>query len=224
MTTSGGAGNSARKLRAIHRKLMEEYGPQGWWPVLQRGELKYFPRDYSIPRTDAQRFEITIGALLTQNASWKNAAQALMNLKAAGTLSPRKILKAPKARLEKLVRPARYYRQKAERLKLLAKAYLGLSPKMPTEELRKKLLGVKGVGNETADSILLYAFKRPVFMIDAYTVRLCRKHKLCRAKTYGEHRKFFEENLPKDRELFNEFHALIVRWGQDYSLCAGDIL
>ena len=224
MTTSGGAGSSARKLRAIHRKLLKEYGPQGWWPVLQRGKLKYFPNDYSIPLTDAQRFEITIGALLTQNANWKNAAQALINLKSAGILSPRKILNAPKTKLEKLIRPARYYRQKAERLKLLAKAYLKLSPKMPTEELRRKLLEVKGVGNETADSILLYAFRRPVFMIDAYTVRLCRKHRLCRAKTYEQFREFFEKNLPKDRELFNEFHALIVRWGQDYSLCAEDML
>ena len=209
MTGLTGARSSGRRLRELYNRLLKEYGPQGWWPV----KGKYRPGVFR-PRTGEECFEIAAGALLTQNTNWGNAARALEGLRAARLLSPRCIIRAPLPKLEKAIRPAGYYRQKAGRLKGLAKAYLSLNARMGTEELRERLLAVKGVGEETADSILLYAYGRPVFVIDAYTKRICEKEKLFKGKTYSEYQRFFEGNLPRKAELFNEFHALIVEWNK----------
>ncbi|MFA5145986.1 MAG: endonuclease III domain-containing protein [Candidatus Omnitrophota bacterium] len=166
-----------------------------------------------------------VGAVLTQNTSWKNVEKAILNLKAAGLLSsPRAIKKAPAASLAQVIRPAGYYNIKARRLKnlidLISSDYGGSISAMSrsgTAELRRKVLGVNGVGPETCDSILLYAFGRPVFVIDAYTRRVFTRHGLVSEDaTYEEMQELFMENLPKRAGLFNEYHALIVRTGKDF--------
>jgi len=183
-------------LLSVYWKLLSEYDPQDWWP----GDSQY---------------EIVMGALLTQNTNWKNAEKAINNLKKENLLSPKKILSTPLNKLKKLIRPAGYYNQKSIRLKLLTKKYLEVKNKnLNTMELRKEFLSVKGVGKETADSILLYAFNKPIFVIDAYTRRMCKKLFNKEFKEYDEYRDFFESNLPKNTKLFNEFHALIVEWGK----------
>ena len=214
MTRSVGERNSRKRLYAIYESLLSEFGPQGWWPTIADGEMKYHPEDYFFPRTEEERFQIIAGALLTQNTGWKNAEKALLSLNSAQKLSPEKILSLPLSELESLIRPAGYFRQKARRLKSLSKAYLKADEDKDTEELRGHFLSINGVGPETADSILLYAYSRPVFVIDAYTRRMCSSLKLFSGKDYEEYRSFFQSNLPPEPELFNEFHALIVEWGK----------
>jgi endonuclease-3 related protein len=176
--------------------------------------MSYHPGDYSCPKTEEQRFEIVAGALLTQNTSWKNAEKALLNLHSARKLSPKAIISTPLPELESLLRPAGYFRQKAERLKLLSEAYLKADGNADTESLRAHFLSVKGVGPETADSILLYAYHRPSFVVDAYTRRFCASLRIFQGKDYGDYRNFFQGNLSPDHQMFNEFHALIVEWGK----------
>ncbi|MEW5996669.1 MAG: endonuclease III domain-containing protein [Candidatus Micrarchaeota archaeon] len=249
MTKLTGAKNSGRKYSGaelgtgsrelettgvgrLYRKLLSEFGPQGWWPTIQSpvsslrspvlgkphtapgSQLIYHPGDYSFPKTEQQRFGIVAGALLTQNTSWKNAEKALLNLHSAGKLSPGKIISLPLPELETLIRPSGYFRQKAERLKSLSEAYLEADGDADTETLREHFLSVGGVGPETADSILLYAYKRPVFVVDAYTRRICSSLRLFHGKGYEDYRLFFESSLPRKHEIFNEFHALIVEWGK----------
>jgi len=197
------------RLIPLYKELLSEFGPQSWWPA-------------------DSRYEVVVGALLTQNTNWKNVEKAITNLKEADMLDPRKILKTRNPELETLIRPSGFYRQKAERLKLLSAKYLEITERMvergrrqggsggvPT---REELLSVKGVGKETADSILLYAFDLPYFVIDAYTRRFCEHHKLFRGKEYDEYREFFESNLPRDVALYKEYHALIVAWGKDVAV------
>lgn len=165
-----------------------------------------------------------VGAVLTQNCAWKNVEKAIKNLKKARVLSPKRILLLPQGKLKKLIRPAGFYNQKAKRLKLITEKYLQLKPRicsLSTEQLRKELLSVNGVGNETADSILLYAFNRPVFVVDSYTKRFCNHFKLFKGKTYHDYQRFFEKSLmchseKSDQYIFNEYHALIVRWAKEY--------
>ncbi len=194
-----------RKISVIYDRLLKCYGPQGWWP----GD---------------SRLEIIVGAILTQNTAWSNVEKAIANLKKARALSsPDPIHRMTSRRLSGLIRPAGYYNVKARRLKnffrFLHGSYGGSLARMtatPTEKLREELLGVNGIGPETCDSILLYAFKRPVFVIDAYTKRVFSRHKLCRPDTdYAALQTFFTRNLPEDARLFNEYHALIVRLGKE---------
>lgn len=184
-----------QKLLRLYQQLEAEYGKQHWWPA------------------DSQ-YEVVVGALLTQNTNWKNVEKAIANLKKAGKLEPRRLLETENRELETLIRPSGFYRQKAERLKLLTAKYLDIIKRgsLPT---RDELLLVKGVGKETADSILLYAFDLPYFVIDAYTKRFCSHHALFEGKEYDEYRLFFESSLPRSVQLYKEYHALIVRWGKD---------
>ncbi|MEM2947940.1 MAG: hypothetical protein QXG02_00225 [Candidatus Anstonellales archaeon] len=184
----------------IFHSLLKKYGPQKWWPA-------------------KTQYEVIVGAVLTQNCAWKNVEKAIKNLKKARMLSPKNILALRLAELKKLIKPAGFYNQKAKRLKLITKKYLELKPKLhslTTEELRKELLSVNGIGNETADSILLYAFNRPVFVIDAYTKRFCEHFNLFKGKTYHDYQQFFERSLPRNTYIFNEYHALIVRWAKEH--------
>jgi len=193
------------RLKAIYERLYDHFGPQGWWPG----------------RTP---FEVAIGAILTQNTAWSNVAKAIRNLKRAGCLTPNRLWGINKSRLSELIRPSGYFNIKAERLRaflsLLHNGYKGSMKRMGKEDpalLRERLLGVNGIGQETADSILLYAFKHPVFVVDAYTRRIFYRHKiLSEGSTYEEIQEFFHRNLPRDTNLFNEFHALIVRVGKEY--------
>ncbi len=184
----------ASKAHALYLLLLEEYGPQGWWPA-------------------ESQFEVVAGALLTQNTNWRNAEAAIANLRAAGKLSPRAILGTQNPELETLIRPSGFYRQKAARLKALSGKYLEIRSRGGPPS-REELLSVKGVGKETADSILLYAFGLPFFVIDSYTRRFCSHQRLFEGKEYDEYRMFFESSLPRDAALYKEYHALIVEWGK----------
>ncbi len=183
------------KVYALYKKLLNKYGPQGWWPA----ETPY---------------EVLVGAILTQNTNWNNVEKALRNLRPY--LEPEKILALDNETLMELIRPSGYFTRKALTLKEATKWFLEADKSKDTMELRKELLSIKGIGRETADSILLYAFDKLIFVIDAYTKRFCDYYKLFKAKDYDEYRLFFESNLPRDLELYKEYHALIVRWGKDF--------
>jgi endonuclease III related protein len=192
-------------LDEYYNSLFTAFGPQHWWP----GKTP---------------FEVIVGAVLTQNTSWTNVERAISNLRAASLLSPGAIEKVPLRRLERLIRSSGYFRQKARKLKafcgFLRGEYGGSLKRMfetPTIVLREKLLGVFGIGPETADSILLYAGDHPVFVVDAYTKRMLSRHGWARENAkYDDVRWMFEREFPGDVKRFNEFHALIVHTGKNF--------
>lgn len=196
---------SSGQLTEIYRLLYDEFGPQHWWP----GDTE---------------FEIITGAVLTQNTNWANVEKAIKNLKAAELLTPEKLYHLETQELAGLIRPAGYFNVKAGRLRnfvnWLFENYNGRLTDLEavdTDRLRAELLAVKGIGRETADSILLYAFQRPVFVIDAYTARVVFRHCLLAPDAdYEQLREFFESSLPADTQLFNEYHALLVRVGKEF--------
>ncbi len=193
------------KLLEIYRRLYRTFGPQHWWP----GETP---------------FEIAVGAILTQNTNWGNVEKAIENLKRDKALNVESINNMKTERLASLIKPAGYFNVKAKRLKafisFLRNEYHGSLKSMKKDEmqtLRVRLLQVHGVGPETADSILLYALEKPVFVIDAYTKRILSRHILMEYdKSYEEFQKIFHSSLKKDVKLFNEYHALFVRLGKTY--------
>ncbi|MEW6375064.1 MAG: endonuclease III domain-containing protein [Thermodesulfobacteriota bacterium] len=193
-------------LMEIYRKLYQAYGPRHWWP----GETT---------------FEVMVGAILTQNTSWKNVEKAIQQLKEKKVLDTKGIHQLKKSQLASLIKSSGYYRIKADRLKTFAnflfENYEGNVNRMRKEELkslRAKLLGVKGIGPETADSILLYGLKKPIFVVDAYTKRILSRHGVVsEGATYEDVQRLFMENLPPDERLFNEYHALLVHLGK--TLC-----
>lgn len=192
-------------LMAYHRVLADKLGPQHWWPA-------------------ETPFEVIVGAILTQNTSWKNVEAAIANLKREKLLSPLAIEKVSVPRLERLIRSSGYFRQKAKKLKAFVRflrlEYGGALKRMfrtPTAELREKLLGVHGIGPETADSILLYAARKEVFVVDAYTKRILSRHGWTEEDVdYEEMRSLVEDNLPRDVSLYNEFHAQFVQVGKNW--------
>jgi endonuclease-3 related protein len=214
-------------VRGTYEKLFKEFGPQGWWPVTPAGESK--PRHHA-PRgsyaSDEARFEIMLGAILTQNTSWNNVEKALENIHAKKLCSPKALSKAPLALVKKCVRPSGYFNQKAVRVKNFAvyvqREYGGDLKKMfskPAGELRAELLSINGVGPETADSMVLYAAEKPVFVIDSYTRRVfTRLGFLKGSESYDDIQSFFEKNLLRDVKLFNEYHALVVELGKSVCL------
>lgn len=192
----------ARAARWVFERLLTHHGPQHWWP----GETP---------------FEVMVGAVLTQNTAWKNVERAIANLKAAGMLTAEAIAGASPAELATLIRPSGCFNVKAARLQAFCRWYLqhgGLARlrRWPTGRLRAALLDVHGIGPETADDILLYAFDRPVFVIDAYTRRIFARLGLVAAEApYERLREAFERALGPEPRLFNEYHALIVAHGKD---------
>jgi len=194
-----------RQLNQIYRLLLERFGPQKWWP----GETK---------------FEVIVGAILTQNTNWNNVEKAIDNLRADNLLHPGKLHQLPQPRLAELIRPAGYYKVKAKRLKnfldWLFDSYDGNIDNLrdlDTDLFKDELLAVKGIGPETADSILLYAFDRCVFVVDTYTARLAVRHQLIEPDIdYHQLQYLFESNLPQDIAMFNEFHALLVKVGKEF--------
>ncbi len=192
-------------LLRYYNRLRKHFGPQNWWP----GET---------------RFEVVLGALLTQNTAWSNVERALENLRRAGLLSPAKLQRISEARLRTLLRPAGTYRQKTRLVRRflshLQKTHGGSLRQMfrlPLWRLRAELLQLPGVGPETADSILLYAAHQPSFVIDAYTRRVLDRHSLADgAASYDDLQKLFERHLPRDALLYNEYHALLVAVGKRY--------
>lgn len=191
-------------LAEIYRRLDAAYGDQRWWP----GDTP---------------FEVAVGAILTQNTAWANVERAIANLKKAGLLEAAKLAALPASAIAPLIKPAGYYNVKAQRLRsfldflaeecdgdVAALARPGLA------DAREKLLAVRGVGPETADSILLYACGLPTFVVDAYTYRVLHRHGLAEeAATYDEVKEIFESNLSGDAALFNQYHALLVRVGRE---------
>jgi len=195
---------SRLKLIDVFDRLYRHFGEQFWWPA-------------------SSPFEVIVGAVLTQNTAWANVEKAIKNLKHRDLLTPQKISRHPLQKLERLVHPTGFYRQKAKRLKTISKYleeyYQGDCKKIfarPLDDLRRELLGINGLGPETVDSILLYAGGKSVFVIDAYTKRLCQRLGISQSNDYEGLRNFFEQNLPRDVRLFNEFHALIVALAKDY--------
>lgn len=178
------ADTKRQQIRTYYRALFRAWGRQHWWPA-------------------QSRFEVIVGAYLTQNTAWTNVEKALANLRAARLLSANGIRRASLAELERLIRPAGYFRQKAKRLKILVafldRQYDGSLAKLfarPTDKLREELLNLHGIGPETADSILLYAGNHPVFVVDAYTRRILARHEILPEKTdYEKIRKLFERAL-----------------------------
>lgn len=193
------------KIEDIYRKLYRHCGPQHWWPG--RGA-----------------FEVMVGAILTQNTNWENVEKAITNLRKNKLLDARRMHKLPLARLSRTIRPAGYYNVKARRLKNFLRFFvedygadIKKISKQRTAVLRKQLLDVNGIGPETADSILLYALDKPVFVVDAYTKRFLVRHKMAgKDDDYHVLQKIFTQNLKKDVKLFNEYHALIVRLGKEF--------
>ena len=193
-------------LMKIFNRLFEAYGPRHWWP----GETP---------------FEVMVGTILTQNTSWRNVEKAIEHLKARKVLNVKGIHQLKRAELASFIRSSGYYRVKADRLKafvdFIFEEYDGRIEKMGREKmevLRPKLLKVKGVGPETADSILLYGLKKPIFVVDAYTKRILARHEIVSEKApYDEVQKLFMDHLPRDGKLFNEYHALLVQLGK--TLC-----
>jgi endonuclease-3 related protein len=189
----------------MYHALLTAFGPQHWWPG-------------NTP------LEVVVGAILTQNTAWGNVEKAVANLKKAGLLSVAGLRGVSRRRLAALIRPAGYFNQKAVRLKtfisFLDRQYGGSLRRLrhdPAGLLREKLLSVHGIGPETADSILLYALGKRVFVVDAYTVRILGQHGLVRGRpSYGEVQRFITERITRSAKLYNEFHALIVRAGKEF--------
>jgi endonuclease-3 related protein len=194
-----------KTLIEIYELLLDRFGPQHWWPG------------------DTQ-FEIITGAILTQNTSWANVEKAIANLKSADRLTPEGLYHLDVSQLAELIRPAGYFNIKAKRLKNFInwlfdnyQGDLANLESMNTNQLRAELLAIKGIGPETADSILLYAFERPIFVVDAYTARIAVRHELIEpGADYEQLRELFQSNLSEDVQLFNEYHALLVRLGMEF--------
>lgn len=204
-------------MRPLYSRLLERHGRQGWWPLYDReeGELRYRPGDYSVP-AGRDRVQVVAGAILAQNTSWSGAAAAVENLVQDGLDRWHALATTPQEDLERRVRPARFYRQKARRLRVVAEYFGSRGERAPR---REELLGLWGVGPETADCILLYAFGVPVMVVDAYLRRVLRDRGRPEVadRDYEEIRTWAEERLPEDPELLNEAHALIVAEGKRIS-------
>ena len=190
------------KLTTLYDRLLDAYGPQDWWPA-------------------ESAFEVIVGAVLTQNTSWKNVEKALTGLKHAGLLGLDAIVALPVDDLAELIKSSGFFNLKAQRLKnlcvwLQSQGGLEEVAGWSTAELRRALLRINGIGPETADDILLYAFQRPVFVIDKYTCRLLEKLGLIQGReNYETLRQMFESCLAPDHSLYNEYHALIVRHAKE---------
>ena len=194
-----------RKLMRIYHQLHFAFGPQCWWPA-------------------RSSFEVILGAILTQNTNWQNVEKAILKLRTKKLLTPKKIQDISLKRLASVIRSSGFYNIKALRIKEFVKfflsSYSGSIKKMSQRELtllRKQLLAVKGIGQETADSILLYALNKPVFVVDTYTKRIFSRHGLIEGSaSYIDVQNIFMRSLKCDTKLFNEYHALLVKLGKDF--------
>jgi endonuclease III related protein len=197
--------STATAIREFYDALREYFGPQHWWPA-------------------RSPFEVMVGAVLTQNTNWTNVEKAIANLRREGLLAPRALYDLPRERLAGLIRPAGYYNVKTARLSNLVAAIVEDSGgdlerffEGSVWALRERLLAINGIGPETADSIILYAAKKPTFVIDAYTCRVAARHDLIyEPAAYDEVKALFEDSLPADAALFNEYHALLVQLGKRF--------
>ncbi|MCL2081013.1 MAG: endonuclease III domain-containing protein [Oscillospiraceae bacterium] len=194
----------------IYETLLARYGDLRWWPA-------------------KTPYEVIVGAVLTQNTAWGNVEKAIANF--GGSLSPETVAGSDFSKLTEIIRPAGFFNQKAGYLKAVTAWFAGYGysaadvQREPPGKLRDELLAVKGIGPETADSILLYAFGFPTFVIDAYTVRLCGRYPIDAGGGYAAVKAYFEENLPRSADVYNNFHAMIVINAKEHCrkkpLCGG---
>jgi endonuclease-3 related protein len=195
----------AQRLFEIYDRLEGHFGNLHWWPA-------------------DSPFEVVVGAILTQNTAWRNVTYAIENLKKADILHPQGIYETPIDTLATLIRSSGYYHVKARRLaafvRFLSEEYYGILDNMFAQDywlLRSKLLQIYGIGEETADSILLYAGEKPIFVIDAYTRRILERHGLLSGKErYADIQALFMDNIPTSTSLFNQYHALLVNAGKTF--------
>ncbi|MDP8210878.1 MAG: hypothetical protein RAO94_02280 [Candidatus Stygibacter australis] len=208
-------------MRELYKNLLSKYGCQGWWPILcddpQSERLScYHPQDYSFPRNESERLEICIGAILTQNTNWFNVEKALYNLKEANLISIERILEVYQDELAELIRSSGYYNQKARKLKVFCKFLNEYRNGIPA---RDELLSLWGIGKETADSILLYAYHVNIMVIDAYSRRVFKEYGYSYWNLpYDELRAICEKSMPEDYRVLQEFHALLVAAGKEIKL------
>ncbi len=196
---------TTNNLKSIYETLYNHYGPQHWWP-------------------GNSTFEIMVGAVLTQNTNWTNVEKAINNLKNANMLSLDAFINAENETIAELIRPAGYFNVKTKRLKNLCiwlaqmcDGDLDSLKDLPLYSIREQLLEVKGIGRETADSILLYALDMPTFVVDTYTYRILTRHMMIEPEAdYDELRSYFMSSIDNNLQLFNEFHALIVQIGKNH--------
>jgi endonuclease-3 related protein len=202
-----------REVMSVYKALLNRYGPQDWWPA-------------DTP------FEVMVGAILTQRTSWGNVEQAIRNLKESGLLEVEALASATPKRIMGLVRPSGFYKVKTARILNLARHIESSCESLeeffdkPVPDLRKELLALEGIGKETADSIILYAAGRPIFVVDAYTKRLCERLPLpVDARNYDVIQSYFQRSIARDVRLYKELHALIVHHCKDICrtkpICAG---
>lgn len=197
-------------LLQVYERLLDAFGPQRWWP----GDSP---------------LEVLVGAVLVQNTAWRNVERAIASLREAGVMEPRRLYALPPDELAELIRPAGYFQVKAKRLRnllaFLIHQYDGSLEAMfrtHVSTLREQLLAIHGIGPETADAILLYAGGLPTFVVDTYTHRILARHGWIGYDAgYHEIKDHFESALPADAQLYNEYHALVVRVGKEYCRRAG---
>ncbi|MBS3101181.1 endonuclease III domain-containing protein [Candidatus Woesearchaeota archaeon] len=206
-------------IQEIYNELYSSFGPQHWWPVTAEGKLH--PEYSGGPKNEKQQLEVCFGAILTQNTSWKNVEKAIIELNKNNLIDIKKIIKIKNEKLAKIIKSSGYHNQKAKKLKnfcmFLSENYGGKLNslfKKDINELRSELVSVNGIGPETADSIILYAAKKPIFVIDAYTKRIINRIGYKESK-YEEIQKLFMQSLPNSEKLFNECHALLVELGKN---------
>lgn len=191
------------KLLEIYERLVDFFGHQHWWPA-------------------ESEFEVCVGAILTQNTNWKNVEKAIESLKKSNLMDPKLIASMDTERIAELIKPSGFYRQKAKRLKNFCEWLVDIGGldrlrELPLEIARSELLKLKGIGLETADSILLYALGKPIFVVDAYTYRVLTRHSLIDEDAdYHSIQELFMSNLPNDVELFKDYHALLVVLGKRF--------
>lgn len=199
-------------INNIYEKLLARYGQQGWWPLINQGGYHY--GEYDLVKLEDQRFEICLGAILTQNTTWLQVEKVIAQLNKEGFLNSSTIKNITDEKLQQLIRPAGYFIQKTKKIKLFTDFFIELNGRVPS---REDLLAIWGIGSETADSILLYAYNEPYFVVDAYTVRLLNHLQIIPDKLkYNEIQKLFHDALRNDYKIFQEYHALIVQHGKNF--------
>ena len=204
-------------VKVIYSDLLKSYGSQGWWPLIEfignnptkTGSIQgYHPNNYQLPSTRDQVYQICIGAILTQGVGWTSVEKVLLNLKKLNAINPERLMKLSDDKLKEAIKPVGYFNQKARKIHEFTRFFLTLNNRVPS---REALLNIWGIGNETADSMLLYAFKVPTFVIDAYTRRIFTNLGYIKENDdYDKVKELFEKNLEKDLIVYQEYHALII--------------
>ena len=206
-----------------YKILLKRFGPQGWWPVSSGGIYPKYRKNFYGKLNSKEMFEVCVGALLTQNTSWKNVESSIVNLNRQKLIYPEKITVSGEKELANNIRSCGYYNQKAKKLKnisyFILNKYsydLGFMRKTAVKTLRPQLLSVNGVGPETADSILLYAFGKKIFVVDAYTMRFSIRMGFFKACSYNDAQGYYMSKIENSYKVFNEYHALIVELCKTY--------